>query len=77
MPGSVTISHTDALVMLSHADADRLATTLLELSALMADPGGDRITDAQLAALCGSKPCERIELAEWSARLADYLKDHL
>jgi len=75
MPGSMTISHTDALVMLSHADAERLATVLGEMSALTA-PGPDGLTDAQVAKI-GRGAVQRAELAEWSAKLSKYLTEHL
>ncbi|WP_354641228.1 hypothetical protein [Kitasatospora camelliae] len=77
MPGSVTIGHTDALVMLSHDDARRLAAVLREMSGLLADAGPDRLTDAQVTALCEGKPRHRDEFTEWSQRLAEYLKAHL
>ncbi|MFJ9519784.1 hypothetical protein ACIRPK_16155 [Kitasatospora sp. NPDC101801] len=76
MPGSMAISHTDALVMLSHTDAQRLATVLREMSALLAQPGGNRLSDAQVEALCEGR-LGRDELAEWSRRLSGYLTDHL
>ncbi|AUG78030.1 hypothetical protein CFP65_3226 [Kitasatospora sp. MMS16-BH015] len=77
MPGSVTIGHTDALVMLRHRDAERLATMLRELSSLMTTTGGGRLSAEQIATLCGPEPCERAQLADWTARMADYLRDHL
>ncbi|GAA1182113.1 hypothetical protein F4556_005389 [Kitasatospora gansuensis] len=76
MPGSMAISHTDALVMLSHADAEQLTAVLRQMSALLEQPGGDRLSDAQAEALCEGK-LRRDELAEWSRKLSDYLKDHL
>ncbi|WP_441245432.1 hypothetical protein [Kitasatospora sp. McL0602] len=77
MPGSVTISHTDALVMLSHSDAERLSTMMREISNLMAAPGPDRLSDGQFGALCAGRPQERDELAQWALGLAEYLKAHL
>jgi hypothetical protein len=77
MPGSVTISHTDALVMLSHDDAERLAVMLREVSGLLETTGPDRLGDAQVSALCGGKMHSRDELTKWSHGLAEYLKAHL
>ncbi|MFI5533680.1 hypothetical protein ACIA8O_34615 [Kitasatospora sp. NPDC051853] len=62
MPGSVTIGHTDALVMLSHDDAARLARTLRALS-----EGGP----------APAAKDEEEDQAQWSRRLADYLDQHL
>ncbi|WP_457029503.1 hypothetical protein [Kitasatospora sp. P5_F3] len=76
MPGSMAISHTDALVMLSHTDAERLASVLREMSRLLEQPGGDRLSDAQAEALCEGR-MRRDELAEWSRKLSGYLRDHL
>ncbi|MDH6124473.1 hypothetical protein [Kitasatospora sp. GP82] len=77
MPGSVTISHTDALVMLSHSDAERLATTLREISRLLEAPGPNRLTDAQVSALCAGKVHHREEFTEWCRSVSEYLKAHL
>ncbi|MEV4557249.1 hypothetical protein AB0K51_09645 [Kitasatospora sp. NPDC049285] len=74
MPGSMTIGHTDALVMLSHADAERLSSMLAGLSALAA---GGQLSETQLAALCGGDPADRAELASWSRTLSGYLREHL
>jgi uncharacterized protein len=76
MPGSMTISHTDALVMLSHADAERLATVLREMCRLLEQPGADRLSDAQVQALCEDR-LRRNDLADWSRRLSGYLEEHL
>ncbi|RKE19781.1 hypothetical protein [Streptomyces sp. TLI_171] len=74
MPGSMTIGHTDALVMLSHADAERLSALLAGLSALAAS---GRIPAEQLAALGGGEAPDRAELATWSRTLSGYLRNHL
>ncbi|GAA4854584.1 hypothetical protein [Kitasatospora terrestris] len=77
MPGSMTIGHTDALVMLSHADAERLAAMLREMSRLMGrQPADVRLSDAQIGALSGGE-ADRDELAAWSWQLAEYLRQHL
>ncbi|GAA2231814.1 MULTISPECIES: hypothetical protein [Kitasatospora] len=77
MPGSMTIGHTDALVMLSHADAERLSTTLREVSHLLEVHSPDRLTDAQVAALCEGQLHHREELAGWCRSVSEYLRDHL
>ncbi|GAA0675585.1 hypothetical protein GCM10010193_30740 [Kitasatospora atroaurantiaca] len=77
MPGSVTIGHTDALVMLSHDDAKRLSTVLREMSDLLGQSGPNRLSDAQVSALCEGKAHPRDEFTEWSRRVGEYLKAHL
>ncbi|MFC8718396.1 hypothetical protein [Kitasatospora sp. NPDC057198] len=74
MPGSMTIGHTDALVMLSHDDAERLSAVLAGLSAMAA---GGHLSTEQLAALGTGEAPDRAELATWSRTLATYLRDHL
>lgn len=77
MPGSVTIGHADALVMLSHADAERLTAMMREISNLLQVQGPDRLTDTQVSALCEGKTQHRDELTQWARELSDYLKAHL
>ncbi|MGK4581527.1 hypothetical protein [Kitasatospora sp. HPMI-4] len=77
MPGSMTIGHTDALVMLSHADAERLSATLREIAQLLEVRSPDRLTDAQVSALCQGRLHHREELAGWSRGVAEYLRNHL
>ncbi|MFJ1752979.1 hypothetical protein ACIQBJ_12515 [Kitasatospora sp. NPDC088391] len=74
MPGSMTIGHTDALVMLSHADAERLSALLAGLAELSA---GGRLPAEQLAALGRGEAPDRAELATWCRGLSGYLRDHL
>ncbi|MDR3034440.1 hypothetical protein [Kitasatospora cineracea] len=74
MPGSMTIGHTDTLVMLSHDDAEHLASVLAGLSALAA---GGHLSTEQLAALGAGGTPDRAALATWSRTLAGYLRDHL
>lgn len=77
MPGSVTISHTDALVMLSHSDAERLTTMMREISKLLEMAGPNRLSDAQVSALSEGKAHNRDELTHWARELSEYLKAHL
>ncbi|MER8185643.1 hypothetical protein [Kitasatospora sp. NPDC094015] len=77
MPGSVTIGHAEALVALSHQDAERLSTVLRGMSSMMAASGADRLTDAQVTALCGGGPQDRAEFTRWCAELSEHLRTHL
>lgn len=76
MPGSVTIGHPHALVMLSHHDAERLAMVLKKMSDLAQEPGTERMSDFQVTALCEGK-LDRDEFTEWSRKVSEYLKAHL
>ncbi|MFD9128455.1 hypothetical protein [Kitasatospora sp. NPDC059571] len=77
MPGSVTISHTDALVMLAHDDARRLSVMLGEMSRMLGESGSDRLTDPQVGALAEGQAHQREELTAWCRKLSGYLADHL
>ncbi|WP_405012707.1 hypothetical protein [Kitasatospora sp. NBC_01539] len=77
MPGSVTISHTDALVMLSHEDAQRMSAMLGEMARMLGEPGIDRMSDTQVAALCAGREHSREELTAWCGKLSEYLAAHL
>ncbi|MCD0483718.1 hypothetical protein [Streptacidiphilus sp. ASG 303] len=70
MPGSVTISRHHEAVMVDHTDAQRLAAVLGEVARLLEEAGPDRLTDAQVAALCGGQPHHREELDRWIRALA-------
>ncbi|MGW3040721.1 hypothetical protein ACWC9T_11890 [Kitasatospora sp. NPDC001159] len=77
MPGSLTISHHEAAVVLDHTDAARLATVLAELAYLLEIPGPNRINEAQLTVLCEGRTPDRAELSRWSRGLATELKGRL
>ncbi|MFJ1704581.1 hypothetical protein [Kitasatospora sp. NPDC088346] len=77
MPGSVTIGHAEALVVLSHTDAERLATVLRQMSSMLEQPGPDQLSDAQVRALCEGQPHHRGELVEWCRGLSEHLRTHL
>ncbi|MFI6446329.1 hypothetical protein [Kitasatospora sp. NPDC050543] len=77
MPGSVTISHHEMAVMLSHDDAKRLATVLDEIAYLLEIPGPDRLSDAQVTALCEGRAQQRGELSQWTRGMAAELKERL
>ncbi|MEV8093722.1 hypothetical protein [Kitasatospora sp. NPDC085879] len=77
MPGSVTIGHTDALVMLSHDDAKRLSTMLGEMAGMLEASGASRLSDAQVGELCKGREPSREELTGWCRHLSQYLAEHL
>ncbi|MEU2627957.1 hypothetical protein [Kitasatospora sp. NPDC007106] len=77
MPGSVTIGHTDALVMLSHDDAKRLSTMLGEMAKMLESSGESRLGDAQVGELCRGRAASREELTGWCRNLSQYLAEHL
>ncbi|AXI76629.1 hypothetical protein [Peterkaempfera bronchialis] len=74
MPGSVTISHQHQAVMISYADAKRLAAVLEEVSGLLDDTGSDQLSDAQVTALCEGHVHHRDEFAHWIRTLAADLR---
>ncbi|MGF1431303.1 hypothetical protein [Kitasatospora sp. LaBMicrA B282] len=77
MPGSVTIGHHEAAATVEHTDAERLALLLDELGHLAAVSGPNRLSDAQLTALCAGRTVNRDELARWCRGLAAHLhRDH-
>ncbi|GAB2736887.1 hypothetical protein [Kitasatospora kifunensis] len=73
MPGSVTIGHTEAVATVEHADAERLAVLLDEMGHLLAMAGPNRLSDAQVSALCGGQKHNRDELARWCRGMAAHL----
>lgn len=77
MPGSLTIGHHEADVLLDHSDAKRLATVLEELAYLLDIPGPNRINEAQLTALCEGRTADRTELARWARGVAAGMKGRL
>ncbi|MCU7824074.1 hypothetical protein [Kitasatospora sp. DSM 101779] len=77
MPGSVTIGHTDALVMLSHDDAKRLSTMLGQMAHMLDASGASRLDDAQVGELCQGRATSREELTGWCRNLSQYLAEHL
>ncbi|QMU76327.1 hypothetical protein GXW83_11815 [Streptacidiphilus sp. PB12-B1b] len=77
MPGSVTIGHFHPSVTLGHDDAERLEDMLARMSAMLDSTGPDRITDAQIDALCAGQADGRSELATWTDRLTHRLQAHL
>ncbi|MCW2875484.1 hypothetical protein [Actinacidiphila oryziradicis] len=68
MAGSVT---------LGHADAERLAWVLKEMSDLLGMRGPNKITDSQVSALCEGQVHHREELARWTRTLSEELAHKL
>jgi hypothetical protein len=77
MPGSTTIGRTERLVMLSHHDAERLAEVMDRLAVRLAADDADRLTDPQVAELCGGDASVRGEYARWAADLGAFIRGHL
>ncbi|MDH2392673.1 MULTISPECIES: hypothetical protein [Streptomyces] len=65
MPGSTTIAHTHWGSTIAPDDARRLASVLHELARLLRLEGPNRLTDAQVAALCGGRTHRREEFTHW------------
>ncbi|WP_455361829.1 hypothetical protein [Streptomyces sp. SYSU K21746] len=70
MPGSTTLGGGHGPDTIAHTDAIRLASVLQEMSVLLRVQGPNRLTDAQVSALCGGQVHQRTEFAEWVASLA-------
>lgn len=70
MPGSTTLGPGHGVDSIEHTDAVRLTSVLREMSALLAMDGPNRLTDAQVSALCGGQVHHRQEFSEWVARVA-------
>jgi hypothetical protein len=68
MAGSVT---------LGHADAQRLAWVLKEMSDLLDMQGPNKITDSQVSALCEGQVHHRTEFAQWTRALSTELAEKL
>ncbi|MFC4611634.1 hypothetical protein [Streptomyces maoxianensis] len=70
MPGSTTLGGGHGVDSIEHTDAVRLASVLREMSGLLSVDGPNRLTDAQVSALCGGQVHHRQEFGEWVARVA-------
>ncbi|GAA1226482.1 hypothetical protein GCM10009665_16270 [Kitasatospora nipponensis] len=77
MPGSMTLGHTEAMATVEHTDAERLAVLLDEMGHLLAVDGPNRLSDAQIDALCQRQGAGREEFARWCRGLAAGLHDRL
>ncbi|MFH8580991.1 hypothetical protein OHB11_11930 [Streptomyces zaomyceticus] len=70
MPGSTTLGPGHGVDAVEHLDALRMMSLMKELSRLLTGTGPDRITDAQVAALCGGEAVRREDFTDWVARVA-------
>ncbi|WP_405998301.1 hypothetical protein [Streptomyces sp. NBC_00829] len=73
MPGSTTLGPGHGVDPIEHSDAVRLASVLREMSGLLAMDGPNRLTDAQVSALCAGQAHHRQEFGEWVERVAKEL----
>lgn len=69
MPGSTTLSRHASATFLDHTDAERLLAVVNELARMTVDTP-NRLSDAQVAALCGTAMSGRAELAAWLTGLS-------
>lgn len=74
MPGSTTLGPGHGVDAIEHSDAQRLASVMKELHRLLEAAGPDRITDPQVAALCGGEAHHREEFTDWVGRVAGQLE---
>ncbi|MER7819741.1 hypothetical protein QRN89_24690 [Streptomyces chengbuensis] len=74
MPGSTTLGPGHGVDAIEHPDAQRLASVTKELHRLLEAAGPDRITDPQVAALCGGGAHRREEFTDWVGRVAHQLE---
>lgn len=74
MPGSTTLGPGHGADAIEHPDAQRLAAVMRELHRLLDAAGPDRITDPQVAALCGGEAHHRDEFTAWVGRVAQHLE---
>ncbi|AWK10905.1 hypothetical protein SSP531S_30060 [Streptomyces spongiicola] len=74
MPGSTTLGPGHGADAIEHPDAQRLASVMKELHRLLTAAGPDRITDPQVAELCGGEAHRREEFTDWVDRVAHQLE---
>ncbi|GAA3390526.1 hypothetical protein [Streptomyces roseoviridis] len=75
MPGSTTLGPGHGVDAIDHPDAQRLTSVMRELHRLLTEAGPDRMTDAQVAALCGGEAPGRAEFTGWVERVVRRLED--
>ncbi|MGW7369004.1 hypothetical protein ACWGI8_37660 [Streptomyces sp. NPDC054841] len=75
MPGSTTLGAGHGVDVIDHLDAQRLAAMMKEMGRLLAVSGPNRITDPQVAALCGGEAHHRDEFTDWVGRVARKLDE--
>ncbi|MFF9014594.1 hypothetical protein ACF09C_16700 [Streptomyces sp. NPDC014870] len=69
MPGSTTLGPGHGVDAIEHQDAVRMAALMKELYRLMTEPGSDRLTDAQVAALRAGDGLHREGFTDWVERM--------
>ncbi|MFE7805838.1 hypothetical protein ACFU51_14470 [Streptomyces sp. NPDC057430] len=75
MPGSTTIRPGHGVDAIEHLDALRMTSLMKELHRLLTVSGPDRITDAQVAAMCGDEARGRAEFTDWIERMVRDLEN--
>ncbi|MER6998910.1 hypothetical protein [Streptomyces sp. NPDC000410] len=75
MPGSTTLNAGHGVDAIDHLDAQRMAAMMSEMHALLTMEGPNRVTDPQVAALCGGETHHREEFTDWVGRVARQLKE--
>ncbi|MEU0369231.1 hypothetical protein ABZ070_03030 [Streptomyces sp. NPDC006283] len=73
MPGSTTLKAGHGVDPIEHTDAVRLASVLRELNGLLTEDEPNRLTDAQVRALCAGQEHDRQEFGVWLARVTQDL----
>ncbi|MGW2558136.1 hypothetical protein ACWCXB_02595 [Streptomyces sp. NPDC001514] len=74
MPGSTTLGAGHGVDAIDHLDAQRMASVMKEMHRLLTMTGPNRITDPQVAALCGGESHHRDEFTDWVGRVARELE---
>ncbi|MFE5299345.1 hypothetical protein [Streptomyces sp. NPDC056632] len=74
MPGSTTLGPGHGVDAIDHPEAQRMARMMRELHALLTTTGPERITHAQVTALCEGDPHSRMEFTAWVERVARELE---
>ncbi|MFD7320209.1 hypothetical protein ACFV9D_03820 [Streptomyces sp. NPDC059875] len=70
MPGSTTLGPGHGVDAIEHLDALRMMSLMKELHRLLTEPGPDRLTDAQAAALRAGEGHHREGFTDWVERMA-------
>ncbi|MFI8520519.1 hypothetical protein ACIGEZ_22215 [Streptomyces sp. NPDC085481] len=74
MPGSTTLGPGHGVDAIDHPDAQRMTSVMQELHRLLTAAGPERLTDAQVTALCGGEAPSRDEFTAWVERVARQLE---
>lgn len=74
MPGSTTLGSGHGVDAIDHVDAQRMTVLMRELHRLLTTTESDRITHAQVTALCGGDAHSRMEFTAWVEQMAHKLE---